>query len=178
MGLFWPPEHNRQTQGLSKNRVEETNLNTWEEFEREIKEIRRTRADSEFSLLFRGQANACWTLSPTLERKRDRMLFRDYYRVIHRIHPQIETLVGTQWPIPTYPEVEQLVKDYDKFSLAFDSGDKPAYAYMAYLRHHGFPSLRFWIGQGPRCSPPSSPFVPPRSSPTNVSQSSFSLSAR
>jgi hypothetical protein len=120
--------------------MEERNLDTWEEFEREVKEIRRARADSEFPLLFRGQANACWSLSPTLERKRDRMLFRDYYRVIDRIHPQIETLVGTLWPIPTYPEVEQLVKDYDKFSLAFDSGNKPAYAYMAYLRHHGFPS--------------------------------------
>jgi len=118
--------------------VEERNLDTWEEFEREVKETRR--ADSEFPLLFRGQANACWTLGPTLERKQDRMLFRDYYRMIDRIHPQIETLVGPLWPIPKYPEVEQLVKDYYKFSLAFDSGNKPAYAYMAYLRHHGFPS--------------------------------------
>lgn len=120
--------------------MKKEDLNTWEEFEAEVKKIRLGYDDAEGPLLFRGQSNAGWSLGPTLERERDRMLFHDYYRIISRIHPHIETLVGERWSIPTYPEVEHLVKSYDKFSLAFDSGNKPGYEYMAYLRHHGFPS--------------------------------------
>jgi hypothetical protein len=35
-----------------------------------------------------------------------------------------------------------LAQEYDKFSLMLDGigGTFPAYSYMAYLRHHGFPS--------------------------------------
>jgi hypothetical protein len=68
------------------------------------------------------------------------MLYRDYYRIIDKIRPQIESLVGGDWPIPAYPEVERLVKTYDEFNNILWAGDRPAYAYMAYLRHHGFPS--------------------------------------
>ena len=93
--------------------MEERNLNTWEGFERELKELRRPREDVTESpgrvLLFRGQRNSRWLLNPTLERERERMLFRDYYRLVHRIHPQIETLMEKDWPIPEYPEVERLV---------------------------------------------------------------------
>jgi hypothetical protein len=48
--------------------------------------------------------------------------------------------MGTAWSIPDYPEVEKLVREYEDFSLALWSGRCPGYAYMAYLRHHGFPS--------------------------------------
>lgn len=126
--------------------MEVRDLDTWEEFERELQELRGAHQDvSEASgsgsvLLFRGQRNACWLLNPTLERERKRMLFRDYYRLIHRIHPQIETLTEKEWPIPDYQEVERSVRGYDEFSLALGFGRCPAYAYMAYLRHHGFPS--------------------------------------
>jgi hypothetical protein len=68
------------------------------------------------------------------------MLFSDYYRIIARIRPQIESLTGAEWPIREYPDVEQMVQDYDKFSGDFLFGRCPGYAYMAYLRHHGFPS--------------------------------------
>lgn len=39
-----------------------------------------------------------------------------------------------------YPEVLKETRDYDAFSIKLWSGQCPAYAYMAYLRHHGFPS--------------------------------------
>jgi hypothetical protein len=68
--------------------MEEFNLNTWEEFEQELKKLRETRekfSEYQSPLLFRGQKNACWSLSPTLEREKDRMLFRDYYQMISRI---------------------------------------------------------------------------------------------
>jgi hypothetical protein len=68
------------------------------------------------------------------------MPYRDYYRIIAKIKPQIESLVGKDWPIPPYPEVERLVRAYDEFNNILWAGDRPAYAYMAYLRHHGFPS--------------------------------------
>ena len=68
------------------------------------------------------------------------MLFKDYYRVIARIRPQIETLTGNEGHIPEYPDVEKSVKEYDGFDIKLWSGRCPGYAYMAYLRHHGFPS--------------------------------------
>lgn len=68
------------------------------------------------------------------------MRFQDYYRVISRIKPQIETLTDEEWVIPQPPEIERLVQDYDKFSLELSAGDRPWYAYMTYLRHHRFPS--------------------------------------
>ncbi len=68
------------------------------------------------------------------------MLFADYYGIITRIKPQIETLTGQEWPIPDYPQVRKDVKDYDKFSMDLWCGKCPGYPYMAYLRHHGFPS--------------------------------------
>ncbi len=124
--------------------MEEINVNTWEEFESELKDVcqRCGNAGNSLkpSLLFRGQENSRWQLKTTLDRKRPRMLFKDYYRLIAKIRPQIESLMGNEWPIPEYPDVERAVQSYDSFSLALWSGRCPAYAYMAYLRHHGFPS--------------------------------------
>src|SRR5207248_3283799 len=124
--------------------MEERNVNTWEEFEASLKDIRRSRNEADHSLtsalLFRGQENSSWPLSTTLERYREQMLFKDYYRVIARIQPQIETLTGDEWPIPEYPDIDKITQEYETFSLQLWSGRCPGYAYMAYLRHHGFPS--------------------------------------
>jgi hypothetical protein len=48
------------------------------------------------SLVFRGQSNSCCRLSTTLERTQGRMLFKEYYRVISRIKPQIESLTSNR----------------------------------------------------------------------------------
>lgn len=122
--------------------MEERNLNTWAEFEETLREIRAGR--NEFSslspLLFRGQEDSSWPLATTLDRTQERMLFADYYRIISNIRPQIESLTGAEWQIPAYSDVEKAVRDYDKFSMDLLCGRCPGYAYMAYLRHHGFPS--------------------------------------
>lgn len=125
--------------------MEERNVATWEQFLGGLEEIRRARTGSldhaqDYPLLFRGHGNSCWQLSATLERARKQMLYRDYYHIIDKMRPQIESLVGGNWPIPPYPEVEQLVRTYDEFDRILWAGDRPAYAYMVYLRHHGFPS--------------------------------------
>lgn len=124
--------------------IEEKNVGTWEEFKIELGNLRRERgqvpnADSSYPLLFRGQEKSCWQLNTTLDRRRKRMLFRDYYHVISRIRPQVESLTGKEWPIPEYPDVEKQCSTYE-FDFDLWSGRCPAYAYMGYLRHHGFPS--------------------------------------
>lgn len=124
--------------------MEERNLNTWEEFEEALGDLRkeheRSSTQLKSSLLFRGQENSSWPLRTTLDRRRERMLFKDYYGIITRIRPQIETLTSNEWPIPDYPQVRRDVENYDKFSMDLWCGNCPGYAYMAYLRHHGFPS--------------------------------------
>src|ERR1700746_481226 len=113
--------------------MEERNVSPWEDLIEGLKEIRQKRLSSSkyvqnSPLLFRGQGNSRWQLSTTLERKRERMLYKDYYRIIHKIKPQIETLVGRDWPIPSYPKVARLVKKYDEFNNILWAGDRPAYA--------------------------------------------------
>lgn len=124
--------------------MEERDVNTWEDFEKQLQDLRRERDASSdspnASLWFRGQEDSCWLLKTTLDRKREQMLFSGYYHVISRIRSQIETLTEREWPIPDYPEVEQSTREYDAFSLQLLWGRCPGYAYMAYLRHHGFPS--------------------------------------
>lgn len=121
----------------------EINVETWEAFENELNSlrVRRRNEPSTLPLHFRGQSDLTWHLDTTLERnKKNGMLFKDYYRVMSDLRPEIETFTGTEWVIPAYREIEKLVQDYDPFSLALTFGPRPAYDYMIYLRHHGFPS--------------------------------------
>ena len=123
---------------------EEIDVNSWEEFEQQLKDLREhvnSPESAALSMLFRGQENSCWPLATTLERSNQlEMLFQDYYRLISRVKPQVESFTGNEWQIPGYPEVERLVQEYDAFSADLTFGRLPGYPYMAYLRHHGFPS--------------------------------------
>jgi hypothetical protein len=70
-------------------------------------------------------------LTTTLERYFQSDVFlEDYYRIISRAKPQIESFMGKNWKIPDYSEP-------DDSSVRIKI---PAYDYMIYLRHHGFPS--------------------------------------
>jgi len=133
--------------------MEERNVNTWEEFKKQLDDVRREHESlgvPELPPLFRGQENSCWLLSTTLDRKHERMPFRDYYRIIHRIQPQVEILTDHDWPIDEYPRIEELSRKYEFFNDLW-CGRCPGYSYMAYLRHHGFrrlcstgPARRTW----------------------------------
>jgi hypothetical protein len=116
-------------------------LERWEEFEEQL----RTREISTGGQhLFRGQGKSCWSLDTTLERAEQRGIpFAEYYRLISVARPQIETFTETNWgTLPEYDKVAEWAQEYDKFSLMLSGigGMFPAYSYMAYLRHHGFPS--------------------------------------
>ena len=120
----------------------------WEECEEELKKLQKERAARQklpgpppSRLLYRGQENASWQLTTTLERsEQEKMLLADYYRLISRVQPQIETFVGTKWDIPEYPEIEKSLREYETFFNKLFWGRLPAYDYMVHLRHHGFPS--------------------------------------
>jgi FRG domain len=70
------------------------------------------------------------------------MLFSDYYRVISVVRPQVETLIGAVWDkMPEYSKVEESMANPGEFSVdIMNLRGFPAYDYMLYLRHHGFPS--------------------------------------
>ena len=116
-------------------------VTTWEEFERQL-------VDHNISVgpdfLFRGQHQSDWSLDTTLERrKQDQMTLANYYGLIGAVQPQIEAFTNSRWeptPTPDVIQKEGWAQEYETFSLMLTSGRVPAYSYMAYLRHHGFPS--------------------------------------
>lgn len=121
----------------------EIDVRNWEGFQTELKRLESERNQREIStgrrpsqFLFRGQYNPDWPLTTTLERRRERMPFADYYKLISRVKPQVETFTGRTWNIGEYGDIEKSLLHHDRVGL----GEIPAYSYMVYLRHHGFPS--------------------------------------
>lgn len=124
--------------------MQQFHLQDWEAFEAQLRELRitydRLRTDNPgkvSNLLFRGQSDACWQLETTLERNAPRFLKAiDYYKRAHAAKAQIEASTGEAWEIQAPPEYEKSLGDL------FTSGcfEPRTYAYIAYLRHHGFPS--------------------------------------
>jgi hypothetical protein len=98
--------------------------------------------------LGRGHSSAEWGLETTLERSKHNESVRDYYHLILRIKTEVEAFTGHTWSgNPNVRELDQLFSEcYDACSRAFMKGE-PRYAYMAFLRQHGFPSpLLDWSG--------------------------------
>jgi hypothetical protein len=117
----------------------EINVKNWEECQSQFTDLLQYRGslcqDTERThisrLLYRGQANSEWKLTTTLERyfKPD-VFLEDYYSIISAARPQIESFTSKVWGIPEYSEPDDF----------FIGSKLPAYDYMVYLRHHGFPS--------------------------------------
>ncbi len=117
-------------------------LDSWEQFEAEIKSVRTKTArqpGSELyksSLLFRGHCDHRWSLSTTLEREsKEHLSVRQYYRLISEAQPEIETVTGQSWGDLKYEQ--WLMSNAEKLPAALPP---PGYEYMVYVRHHGFPS--------------------------------------
>jgi len=125
--------------------MKEVPVNSWEEFEEKIEELNaawlNTRQSTPLRVsepLFRGHSDAGWNLQTTLERylKKSSYPMYDYYRAVHAAKHRVETFTEKRWPIPTVRKYQDWLKDYDPF----EEGKFLAYEYMAYLRHHCFPS--------------------------------------
>jgi hypothetical protein len=91
--------------------------------------------------IFRGHASDEWSLETTLERSAHRESIMEYYHLILRVKSEVQAFTGLIWPDhPEIPDLQDMIGlDYDTFSRFLMKG-MPHYAYMAYLRHHGFPS--------------------------------------
>ena len=113
--------------------MEDVSVKNWEEFEQRLRDL-RDRSNRPNYLLYRGQSNSSWSLQTTLERRLGSTpAVKDYYQIVEEIKPQIETFTGSEWEDAQLAEASELSRE-----LAF--GRLPAYSYLAYLRHHDFPS--------------------------------------
>jgi len=116
---------------------------SWEQFEERIRELQDIRAATaeESSLgvshlLFRGQGDAGWNLETTLDRTDNGpWSFSKYFHLIAIAQPQIETFTNRRWEIEGLQELIKWSSEYDNLWRKF-----PAYDYLVFLRHHGFPS--------------------------------------
>jgi hypothetical protein len=103
-------------------------VESWEAFEKEFKEIRQAEvsANRNTDFLFRGLSDSSQPLATTLERAgHEGIRVSEYYQHIDRIKPQIETLTGRTWEIAMWPEVEQSLRNHDAWMLSFPG---PAYS--------------------------------------------------
>lgn len=119
--------------------MKQKDLNTWDELEEEIQKLyeflkSKRNSNSKRSVisspLFRGQRrSALWNLSTTLERYMDESVsVESYNRYLQRIKPTIESYTKEKWE----------VKDLNPDNTFFPNVSN--YEFMAYVRHHGFPS--------------------------------------
>lgn len=120
--------------------MKEIRLESWDEFDPTLHSL-RSRTERPNDLLFRGHSDARWHLQTTLDRLRGpNSSLIEYYRVARSIKPRIETETGEQWEFPAANEIDTMCREYDALSLELSFGRLPAYSYLIYLRHHGFPS--------------------------------------
>jgi hypothetical protein len=116
--------------------ITEHNLRSWEGLLKELSAPKDSK-----DLFFRGHANSAWSLTTTLERHGcDRMNVAEYYELIGRVKPQVESITGSRFDLPDYPKVLKLLESYDSFSLALSFGGFPGYSFFLHLRQCGFPS--------------------------------------
>lgn len=112
-------------------------LDSWLDFEEIVKKrfLDETERTMSGPIVYRGQPNAEWHLDTTLERAVGKNLtVKNYYRIIDKIHPKIETFTDQKWDLPSYEDFYKSLKECPS------SMSNPAYPYMTYLRHFGFPS--------------------------------------
>ncbi|MHC4432885.1 MAG: FRG domain-containing protein [Planctomycetota bacterium] len=116
------------------NMMKGQTLECWEDFEQAslkiISEKKKQKERGEGHVdhpLFRGQCDSTWFLRPTLDRLQEGVSVSHYYNnIIRVIHKHVATCTGRKLDVDT--------------KLPLGEFDLPAYEFMAYLRHNGFPS--------------------------------------
>ena len=119
---------------------------SWEHFEVCVSELNaylfKKRPDpliAQAKPLYRGHADAVWTLATTLERFRSKPTsVEQYNHYLLRIKPAVESYTDKTWA------VERDIKLPDDWLST-----PPNYEFMVYARHHGFPSPLLDWSQSP-----------------------------
>jgi len=122
--------------------MDELHLNSWSELQDHLTQIEQIYQErkanrSPFSghispLLFRGQANAKWSLSTTLERS---------CRPITSVKKYVQTTSSAQRFLSGFNAKIQTTETLEPPTMdELKCGNIPNYGFLAYLRHHGFPS--------------------------------------
>jgi len=125
--------------------MEIKDLPDWAAFQNEVQALRIKYERPDYPLLFRGLPDSDFSLTTTLERAGcERMLWDDFYRIIHRIKDAVGTLTNVHWEIPPYStemgtEFRQDRSLFDQVSPTHFSS-AALYPFLVYLRHYGFPS--------------------------------------
>ena len=128
------------------------NLRSWSQYAKIISEIRdkygiiKEGKGQKSLILFRGQPNDKWKLETTLERySKDKWTLKSYAELVGRCAPEVESFTGRDFKLPEYwkfsSHIEKEFDEAHRSGFAFQMLVKPAlYDYLAYLRHHRFPS--------------------------------------
>lgn len=119
--------------------MEIKNIKCWNDFEQEIENLyfyaenfQDDQAVSAVSApLFRGQGNSGWPLETTLDRVKKGCSMSEYYLILQNNKPIIESFTDRNWKIPKFEEPRKTL---------WVTPDINVYSFMAYLRHHKFPS--------------------------------------
>jgi len=129
--------------------METIRAESWSHFEQAIKSVREKYGtfkrevspgnlyERKNLILFRGQANSEWALQTTLERKtKEKLSVNSYMLKVILTQNELESFTGHRWNLPIYPDIEREINEkQDSFRVHL-----PAYDYLVYLRHHGYPS--------------------------------------
>ncbi|MBU67014.1 MAG: FRG domain-containing protein [Cupriavidus sp.] len=125
----------------------EVKLDDWSQFHPAIarlesinQEIADTAVLGSTKWLFRGQADSEWPIVSALERFAPRIAtLEEYYA--HAFGPRyvIESETGEKWDIRPPHEFNDGLQQAASAPFVF-SAQTDEYAYLVYLRHHGFPS--------------------------------------
>ncbi len=117
----------------------DVHVDTWEECKARLLQIKKAAPGE---VWFRGHSKECWRLTTTLERakKLERQIVYhdfecfvgDYWSLMLKIKPKVDEVSKHTWEVPEWSEPPWPFEKYFR--------ENPAYGYMAYLRHHGFPS--------------------------------------
>jgi len=129
--------------------METDDLDSWEEFEEVVKQIKIETEELKKSrqiislttpIIYRGQADSRWHLESVLERKVKKDITVDsYFNLMLKIWNSPASTYKKRWPA-LGKEIRSLnVKSIHSFLTERANSTQIIY-FMAHLRHHGFPS--------------------------------------
>jgi hypothetical protein len=123
----------KRVMGTMPETKNETTVNNWRDCEQLLLQIEKENSESLTGVWFRGVSNAEWELKTTLERRTSRTFsVAEYFQLMSRVKPEIETFTGKTWKWPEWSEPEN--------DIAGHLRKHPALTFMTHLRHCGFPS--------------------------------------